>query len=234
MQFDPPLQRAILHRRYKRFLADVEIESGDIITIHCPNTGAMTGCAEPGSEVWYSTSNNPKRKYPHTWELTRTRENQWICVNTGQANHLLAEAIEQNMIPSLSGYSKLQREVKYAENSRVDIKLTGEDVSDTYIEIKSVTLLSNGQGYFPDAVSARGKKHLQALMQMKSEGNRAVLAYAILHSGIHSVLPAVHIDPEYAALIEQAKSKGVEVLEVVFQLNQDKIICTGSYLQNKP
>ncbi|RUO36205.1 DNA/RNA nuclease SfsA [Aliidiomarina shirensis] len=232
MQFDPPLQRAILHRRYKRFLADVEIKNGDIITIHCPNTGAMTGCAEPGSEVWYSTSANPKRKYPYTWELTHSKDDHWICVNTGQANSLVAEAIHNGIIPHLAGYEKLQREVKYAENSRVDIKLSGAGKADTYIEIKSVTLLSNNQGYFPDAVSARGKKHLHALMQMKAEGHRAILAYAILHSGIHSVLPAVHIDPEYADLVEQAKKAGVEVLEIVFQLNNEKITCVSSYLQN--
>lgn len=231
MQFDPPLQRAILHRRYKRFLADVEIESGEVVTIHCPNTGAMTGCAEPGSEVWYSTSANPKRKYPHTWELTHSQDKHWICVNTGQANYLVANAIEKKLIPQFAGYSKLQREVKYAENSRIDIKLSGENKPDTYVEIKSVTLLSEGQGYFPDAVSARGKKHLHALMQMKTEGHRAVLVYAVLHSGIHSVLPAVHIDPEYAELVAQAKATGVEVLEVNFQLSNTKITCSGSYLQ---
>ncbi|RUO20374.1 DNA/RNA nuclease SfsA [Aliidiomarina iranensis] len=231
MQFDPPLQRAILHRRYKRFLADVETEQGEIITIHCPNTGAMTGCAEPGSEVWFSTSDNPKRKYPNTWELTHTTDNHWICVNTGRANQLVSEALQQNALTPLVGYTTLKREVKYAENSRVDIKLTGGEIPDTYIEVKSVTLLADKQGYFPDAVSIRGRKHLQALIQMKEQGHRAVLAYAILHSGIHSVLPAVNIDPKYAELMQQAKQAGVKVLEVYFQVNEKEISCTGSYLQ---
>src|SRR5690554_664135 len=146
MQFNPPLQRGILLRRYKRFLADVELDNGDHITIHCPNTGAMTGCAEPGSEVWMSVSDNPKRKYTHTWELTHTQDGAWICVNTNRANSLVAEAIEQGLISSLADYASVQREVKYEENSRVDFYLSQHpERSDAYVEVKSVTLFDPRQ-----------------------------------------------------------------------------------------
>ncbi|MCD9472245.1 DNA/RNA nuclease SfsA [Photobacterium phosphoreum] len=214
MKFVPPLQAAILIKRYKRFLADIELSNNEIRTIHCANTGAMTGCADSGTTVWYSTSDNKKRKYPNSWELAHTEANDWICVNTIQANHLVKEAIEQQQIPELSGYDNLRTEVKYGtENSRIDLLLESQQRQPCYIEVKSVTLLANnGQGYFPDAVTTRGQKHLRELTQMAQQGSRAVLFFAVLHTGINKVNVAQHIDAEYAQLLQQAVSAGVEII----------------------
>lgn len=213
MHFDPPLQHAILIKRYKRFLADVVTPDGRELTLHCANTGAMTGCATPGDTVWYSTSDNPKRKYAHSWELTQTQAGSWICVNTLRANQVVREALEADTIPELSAYSKLTAEVKYgAENSRIDLMLQADNRSDCYIEVKSVTLLQHGCGFFPDAVTLRGQKHLRELQAMAEQGQRAVLFFAVLHSGIESVSPAHHIDPRYAELLTQVQQSGVEVM----------------------
>lgn len=213
MQFTPPLQSATLIKRYKRFLADVITPDGRELTLHCANTGAMTGCATPGDTVWYSTSDNLKRKYAHSWELSETQAGHWICVNTLRANQLVREAIEQQRIPELSGYSKLTAEVRYgAENSRIDLLLQAEKRPDCYIEVKSVTLLQHGCGYFPDAVTLRGQKHLRELQTMAEQGQRTVLFFAVLHSGIETVAPAHHIDPRYAELLAQVRQKGVEVI----------------------
>lgn len=214
MKFVPPLQAAILIKRYKRFLADIKLSNNEIRTIHCANTGAMTGCADSGTTVWYSTSDNKKRKYPNSWELAHTEANDWICVNTIQANHLVKEAIEQQRIPELSGYDNLRTEVKYGtENSRIDLLLESQQRQPCYIEVKSVTLLANnGQGYFPDAVTTRGQKHLRELTQMAQQGSRAVLFFAVLHTGINKVNVAQHIDAEYAQLLQQAVSAGVEII----------------------
>lgn len=214
MKFAPPLQAATLIRRYKRFLADIEFSDGEIRTIHCANTGAMTGCAEAGTIAWYSTSDNKKRKYPNSWELAQTTANDWICVNTIQANHLVKEAIEQQRIPELSGYDNLRTEVKYGtENSRIDLLLESENRSPCYIEVKSVTLLADkGQGYFPDTVTTRGQKHLRELTQMAQQGSRAILFFAVLHTGINHVAVATHIDPEYDRLLRQAIIAGVEII----------------------
>ncbi|OCA55655.1 DNA/RNA nuclease SfsA [Photorhabdus namnaonensis] len=213
MEFHPPLQSATLIRRYKRFLADVITPEGETLTIHCANTGAMTGCATPGDTVWYSTSDNPKRKYPNSWELTETRDGHWICVNTLRANDLVAEAIAQNAIPEFSEYKKISREVKYgAENSRIDLLLQAEQQVNCYIEVKSVTLLQENCGYFPDAVTTRGQKHLRELQHIAEQGQRAVLFFAVLHSGIRQVAAAAHIDHNYSSLLEQAQNSGVEVI----------------------
>lgn len=213
MKFSPPLQQATLIKRYKRFLADVTLPDGSVTTIHCANTGAMTGCAEPGNTVWYSTSDNPKRKYPCSWELAETAQGHTICVNTVQANRLVAEAINRDTVTELSGYSSLRTEVKYGkENSRIDILLQAEGKPDCYIEVKSVTLLDEDRGYFPDAVTTRGQKHLRELIDMAQSGNRAILFFAILHSGIENVSVAHHIDPDYFSLIQEAEKAGVEIL----------------------
>jgi len=208
------LKKATLIKRYKRFLADVLLENGDETTIHVANTGAMTGCAQPGDTVWYSTSDNPKRKYPFSWEITQTKNgNHFICVNTAQANHLVEEAIYAGTIKELQGYNTLKREVKYGqENSKIDIHLSDGQQADAYVEVKSVTLLADGKGYFPDAVTSRGQKHLRELMEIASSGKRAVLVFAVLHSGICSFSAAAHIDKKYAQLLESASQKGVEIL----------------------
>jgi sugar fermentation stimulation protein A len=225
MEFFPALQPARLIKRYKRFLADVVTSQGEALTIHCANTGAMTGCATPGDTVWYSTSASLTRKYPHSWELTETQQGHWICVNTLRANGLVREALTAALIPELCGYDTLLPEVKYgSENSRIDFLLQADNRSNCYIEVKSVTLLQQGKGYFPDAVTTRGQKHLRELMQIAQSGQRAVLFFAVLHSGIEDVSPARHIDARYAELLAQAQQSGVEILCYKAQLSPQGIV----------
>lgn len=224
MEFTPPLKHATLIQRYKRFLADVVTPEGETFTLHCPNTGAMTGCATPGDTVWYSTSENTKRKYPHTWELTQTQKGAFICVNTLRANTLAKEAIQANSIPELTGYNILKSEVKYGEeNSRIDIMLQADDRPNCYIEVKSVTLAENEFGYFPDAVTVRGQKHLRELMGVVASGERAVLLFTILHSAIEYFSPAHHIDAKYAQLLIEAQKQGVEILAYKAELSADNM-----------
>ena len=207
------LKPATLIKRYKRFLTDITLDNGNVTTIHCANTGAMTGCAEPGNTVWYSTSDNPKRKYPFSWEISVDGNNHHICVNTIRANQLIEEALLAEVIRPLNGFSTLKREVKYgSENSKIDFLLQYDHKPDAYIEVKSVTLLADGKGYFPDAVSTRGQKHLRELMHVAEQGDEAVLIFAVLHSGIKSVQPASHIDPTYAKLLAEAQANGVKII----------------------
>lgn len=209
------LQQATLLKRYKRFLVDVEQE-GKTFTIYCNNTGAMTGCAEPGFTALYSTSDNPKRKYQHTLEKTITANGHFVGVNTIKANDIVKQAIEQDLVPELKGYETLRTEVKYGEeNSRIDLLLSDSNKVDCYIEIKSTTLLldeDSGLGAFPDAKSTRGQKHLRELMTMKQQGNRSVLVFLVQHTGIKAVTAAQHIDPKYTDLIKEVLNQGVEIL----------------------
>ncbi len=217
MKFELPLQSGTLIRRYKRFLADIELADGRELTIHCPNTGSMLGCCEPGSRAWFLDSGNPSRKYPCTWELVETLEGDWICINTARANALVAEAIENRVIVELQGYSRLRREVRYGqESSRIDLCLDSPEHPEQpacYVEVKNVTLReSGGLGYFPDAVSLRGQKHLRELIHMTQQGYRAVLMFCVAHTGIERVRPADHIDPAYGRLLREAAAQGVEVM----------------------
>nr|WP_255775254.1 DNA/RNA nuclease SfsA [Microbulbifer sediminum] len=206
------MERGTLLRRYKRFLADIETESGDFLTIHCPNTGSMKNCWVENSPCWYSDSGNPKRKYRHTLEITTTPEQALAGVNTGRANGLVEEAIAAGIVTELQGYREVRREVRYgAENSRIDILLSGEP-GDCYVEVKNVTLAEGNRGFFPDAVSARGTKHLRELQKLVEDGTRAVLFYCVQHSGIESVAPARAIDPAYAEALDAAITAGVEVV----------------------
>ena len=224
MDFNPPLQSATLIQRYKRFLADVVTPEGETLTFHCPNTGAMTGCATPGDTVWYSTSTNLKRKYAHTWELTQTQQGAFICVNTQQANALTKEAILADRLPELTGYSSLKSEVKYgAERSRIDFLLQAEDRPNCYIEVTSVTLAGQQSGYFPDAVTLRGQKHLRELMSVAASGDRAVILFAVLHSAVEHFSPARHIDEQYARLLNDAQRQGVEILAYKAELSAKKM-----------
>lgn len=218
MKFAKPLQPATLIKRYKRFLADLRLANGTEFTAHCANTGKMTGCAEPDFNAFYSTSDNAKRKYPHSLELTQNQFQHLICVNTAMANKVVEESIQANFISELSGYQQLQSEVKYGqENSRIDFLLSDPNRPNCYVEVKSVTLLSQdapetGQGYFPDAQTLRGQKHIRELIEMVEQGHRAVLLFAVLHEGITQVSAAKHIDEKYAQLLTEAIAKGVEVL----------------------
>ncbi|MFA9499012.1 DNA/RNA nuclease SfsA [Mannheimia sp. E30BD] len=225
MQF-PPLSSGILLRRYKRFLADIQLANGEQITIHCPNTGAMTGCANVGDRVWFSTSDNPKRKYTHTWELTQTQTGDFICVNTLRANQLVQEALKNQWISELADYQHILPEQKYgSENSRVDFLLKSDRLQDCFVEVKSTTLLTeNGVGMFPDAKTERGQKHLRELTKIAGEGQQAVIFFAILHTGIDKFEVAKQIDPKYAALLENAQHQNVKVLtyKVEIQLENGK------------
>lgn len=213
-----PLVEAKLVRRYKRFLADVVLGNGELITVHCPNTGSMKNCIEEGAQVWLSRSDKPSRKYAYTWELIKTSRNHFIGVNTGKANQLVKNAILEGRIPEVSGYTELKPEKKYgSENSRIDLFLSAHAKKpDCYLEVKSVTLLetpvSRGIGYFPDSVSERGSKHLRELIQVVGQGYRAVLFYCVQHSGIREVRAAAHIDRVYADTLTKAVESGVEVL----------------------
>jgi sugar fermentation stimulation protein A len=227
MKFTPELESGVLIKRYKRFLADIMLPNGQAITIHCPNTGSMKNCLFPGEKVWFSTSDNPKRKYAHTWEIMQTDQQQLIGINTNRANALAEEAIHQQVITELQGYDRLKREVKYGnENSRIDILLTSQNRPECYIEVKSCTLLEGQEGYFPDAVTTRGQKHLRELSHMVALGHRAILLFVVQHSGITSVRPARHIDPQYADLLQQAVSNGVEVLAYKTQCSSQGSLIT--------
>ncbi len=216
ISFMPPLAQGTLIKRYKRFLANIAVNQGstnevDELTIHCPNTGAMTGCAEPGYQVYYSQSTNSKRKYPHTWELSLTNDGHWIVVNTQRANQLLAKQLATGTLSGLPPFNRVISEIKFG-NSRLDFGLLTDEQHIHYVEVKSVTLNDQGNGYFPDAVSLRGQKHLQELMSIVEQGGSATLFFAVMHSGIERVAAAKHVDPEYARLLTLAAQKGVQII----------------------
>ncbi|MCY7296780.1 DNA/RNA nuclease SfsA [Alteromonas sp. a30] len=224
MQFEGKLLQGTLISRYKRFFADVELDNGEVVTAHCPNTGAMTGCAIPGSRVYLSGHNNPKRKLKFTWELVVNAQGEWIGVNTGKANKIVEEAILEGKIPDLAKYEQVSREVRYGqENSRIDLLLQGANQKDCFIEVKSVTLKQDGLGYFPDAVTARGQKHLRELASIAHEGSRSILFFCVQHSGIQEVNIAEHIDPKYAVLIQEAVASGVEIVAWQCAMTPEKI-----------
>jgi len=211
------LVHARLIKRYKRFLADVRLDNDEVITAHCPNTGSMKNCVEENAEIWLSDSDNPKRKYRYTWEYLMTSRGHYIGVNAGKANQLVQSAIRDDLIEPLAGYETIRPEVKYGdENSRIDLLLQDSKRRDCYVEVKSVTLLedppSRGIGYFPDAVSQRGAKHIRELIKMSQSDARSVLFFCVQHTGIQEVRPADHIDREYGKLLREALDNGVEVL----------------------
>lgn len=220
MQFDPPLQSGILIRRYKRFLADVRLADGSEITVHCPNTGSMKNCADPGSRVWFSDSGNDKRKHRHTWELVQMQDGAIVGINTGRANALVLEVLQSGIIDALSGYETIRSEVKYgSENSRIDLLLEADGRPSCFVEVKSVTLREGTVGFFPDAVTERGRKHLRELINVVEQGQRAVLFFCVQHTGVSVVKPADHIDPAYGKQLREAAESGVEVLAWRWQLS---------------
>ena len=214
MQFEPPLEQGRLRKRYKRFLADIETASGEQLTIHCPNTGSMFNCMQEGGVVWFSRSHDPKRKLPGTWELSETPQGRLACVNTARANGLVEEALHAGVIAELNGFTGVRREVPYGEErSRIDFRLDYPS-GPAYVEVKSVTLgfADSPVAAFPDAVTARGAKHLRELATLARNGVRAVQLYCVNLSGIDAVRPALEIDPGYAAALREAQAAGVEVL----------------------
>nr|VFK18348.1 MAG: sugar fermentation stimulation protein A [Candidatus Kentron sp. LPFa] len=212
MQFSEPLLSGHLIRRYKRFLADCVLADGAVVTAHCPNTGAMSGCMAPGSQVWLSRSDNPKRKYPLTWEIARVGANTLVGINTARANPLVVEAIESGRIPALRGYERIRREVRFGrEGSRVDILLERDGSRPCYVEVKNVTAaLPEGIALFPDAVTARGTRHLRELAYMVEKGARCVVFFCVQRSDVQEVRPADDIDPAYGQALRAALAQGVE------------------------
>ncbi|MCK9503643.1 MAG: DNA/RNA nuclease SfsA [Porticoccaceae bacterium] len=227
MEFDPPLVEAVILKRYKRFLADVRLASGEIITVHCPNTGSMKHCVVAETPCWFSLSDNPKRKLPGTLELTTTTLGFIAGVNTARPNQLVREAIESEAVKELRGYDRMRSEVKYGdENSRIDLLLEN-DRQQCFVEVKNVTLEnSGGLISFPDAVTSRGAKHLRELMAMVAQGHRAVLFFCVQHSGAQQVTVAADIDPLYAETLKQALAAGVEVLAYGCRLSPTEIAVT--------
>lgn len=230
MIIEPALFPATLLRRYKRFLADVELENGDILTVHTPNTGSMLGLSESGMRVWLRDTQNPKRKYQFSWEMTEPTPGNLVGVHTGIVNQLVTEAIKSNRIPELSGYDSIQQERPYGrENSRIDLLLSGQDRSNCYVEIKNVTAIDEtGYAIFPDAVSIRGQKHLRELMDVVEQGDRALMFFCIQRHDCHGFRPAAEIDPDYAALLGKAYQHGVEILAYQTSISPASIEITDS------
>ncbi len=215
MIFNEPLVRGTLIRRYQRFLADVQLESGEEVVVHCPNSGSMLSVDAPGSEVWVSPARNPERKLRYSWELIRVGETL-VGINTSRPNQLVADAVVSGQIPELAGYSTIHREVKYGRNSRIDLLLEGGDRSRCFVEVKNVTL-KRGEGEdvpveFPDSVTDRGKKHLAELAHSVREGARATMVFLAQRADAKRFVIAEDIDPGYAIGLRDAVAAGVEVL----------------------
>ncbi len=225
----PPLLEGILIKRYKRFLADIQLHSGEIITAHCPNTGPMTGVCTPGSLVQVSVSNNPKRKLPYTWEMIQVNQT-WVGINTALPNQVIKLALNQGLFPDLTHkYDKVRSEVPYGENkkSRVDFVLTSQgEQPDIYIEVKNTTLSVGNLALFPDTVTTRGQKHLRELMAILPEA-KAVMLYFINRSDCLYFSPGDQLDPVYGQLLREAVAKGISVLPYRFEINPQGISYLG-------
>ena len=207
----PPLLEGVLLRRYKRFLADIRLPSGTTITAHCPNSGRMTGCAEPERPVFVSRHDSPRRKLKYTWELI-DMPTSLVGVNTQVPNRLVAAGAEAGTIPELVGYPLVRREVRVADHSRLDVLLESPDRRPCYVEVKNCTLVEDGVAMFPDAVTTRGRKHLHVLEDLHRQGNRSVLFLLVQRMDAGSFAPAGHIDPTYANALGRAAAAGVEVI----------------------
>lgn len=232
MEFTTQLIKGVLIRRHSRFLADIELESGEFITAHTSNTGSMLGCKEPGSTVWLSQSDNSKRKYPYTWEIIEVRSNRGtvpVGINTMRSNALVKEAIIKGKIPALQGYKQIRSEVKYGmENSRIDLLLENPEqdsgkISPCYVEVKNVTLVEDNIAYFPDAVSSRGTKHLRELAEVVRQGGRAVIFYCVQRADAEEFRAADKIDPEYGRQLRESMKIGVEPIAYLAKVSEKSI-----------
>jgi sugar fermentation stimulation protein A len=216
MKFGAPLISATLVRRYKRFLADVVLPTGETITVHCANPGAMTGLNAPGARVWLSKSANSKRKLAHSWELIETDFGtgaELVGINTGLPNSLVAEAIADGRIAELTGYGTARREVKYGKASRVDFLLEQPGRPPCYLEVKNVHLMRHpGLAEFPDAVTKRGARHLVELSDMVGSGARAVMLFVVQIGSAERFSLARDIDPAYGEAFDKARAAGVEAI----------------------
>ena len=216
----PELISGILIKRYKRFLADVKLSDGKNVTAHCPNTGSMKGCCEPGSPVYLSYHDNPKRKLKYTWELIEM-PTSLVGVNTLIPNRLVFESVKAGMVPELSGYERVDREVKVSAHSRIDMALAAAGRRRCFVEIKNCTLVDSRIALFPDAVTSRGLKHITELQTLVEAGFRGVMFYFIQRMDADIFKPADHIDPEYGKGLRRAVKGGLEMLayDVAIDLN---------------
>ncbi len=206
----PKLCKGRLMKRYKRFLADVTLESGEMVTAHCSNSGRMTGCNQPGQPVYLTFHDNPKRKLKYTWEMIEM-PTSLVGVNTLVPNRLVAKALESGQVRELAAYDQVATEVRVNQNSRLDLKLTGDGLPDVFVEIKNCTLVEDGCARFPDAPTTRGQKHLNELAKLKADGARAVIFFLVQRTDADRFSPADDIDPEYGRILRRVVKKGVEI-----------------------
>jgi len=216
------LTQGVLLKRYKRFLIDVRLRNGHIITAHCPNTGSMKTCSEPGRTVYLSLHKNPKRKYKYTWEII-DMPGSLVGVNTMVPNKLVKEAATRGKIKGLEEYSRVRSEVVVSDHSRLDLLLETDSGERCYIEIKNTTLVQEGAAYFPDAVTIRGRKHLEELARLAKIGHRAVILFLIQRMDAVSFSPADHLDPDYGRMLRRVAKEGVEILPCDVSLDLDRI-----------
>jgi sugar fermentation stimulation protein A len=234
----PTLISGRLIKRYKRFLADIELETGEIITAHCPNTGLMTGICTPNSLVQVSKSDNPKRKLPYTWEMIQVNST-WVGTNTAIPNRIIKLALEKQLLPELaSKYSNIYAEVPYGQNnqSRIDFLLTGDDDQPPiYVEVKSVTLSRDNIALFPDTVTTRGQRHLRELTALIPQA-KPVMLYFINRSDCDTFAPSDRCDLKYSQLLREAVTKGVQVLPYRFEITPQGISYLGlaDFLPQEP
>ena len=220
MIFDQKLISGILIRRYKRFLADVELTDGSVVITHCTNSGSMKSCLKEGAPVFLSPAKDPKRKTRFTWEMIYMNNN-WIGINTNIPNLLAYNAVTNGSIEKLKGYTFIKREVTF-DDSRFDIYATNE-TEKCFIEVKNVTYKEGKYALFPDSVTTRGKKHLETLMKVKQQGMRAVMLYVIQRTDVEVFAPASQIDPNYTRSLIKAYNNGVEIIPVIAQVTPEKI-----------
>ncbi|WP_342642248.1 DNA/RNA nuclease SfsA [Rhodoligotrophos ferricapiens] len=227
MKLPSPLLRGRLIRRYKRFLADVALDTGEIVTAHCANPGSMMGLVEPGAVVWLAKSEDPRRKLAYSWHLLEL-EGQFtarVGINTASPNQIAFEAIAAGLIPELGGYDTIRREVRYGRNSRVDLLLTGRQLPPCYVEVKNVHLSRQaGLAEFPDCVTARGAKHLAELADRVAEGDRAVMLFIVQPDYCDRFALAADLDPAYARQFGAAQAAGVECLIYACKIGLDEIV----------
>ena len=225
MRFPSPLVLGTLIKRYKRFLADVRLDNGEIITAHCPNTGTMLSCSAPGSRVGLSIADNPHRKYRFTLEIVKDNST-WVGVNTARTNKLVAESLRQGQIAEFTDIEVIKTEIKTSVHTRLDLQLLhGENACSptTYIEVKSCSLAVDGWAMFPDAVTARGTKHLQELMRLNDLGHSSCIFFLVQRTDAHRFCPAVHIDVRYGEVLQQAAAAGVMVLAYQAEISPQEI-----------
>jgi sugar fermentation stimulation protein A len=217
----PELTPGTLVKRYKRFLADVRLNSDDLVTAHCANSGSMKECAEPGRPVYLSFHDNPKRKLKYTWEMIKM-PTSLVGVNTMVPNRLVKKSIEKGLVEQLRGYENVKAEVKVSDKSRLDLMLTKGKKEKCFVEIKNCTLVKDGLASFPDAVTIRGRKHLVELQRLAKEGNRSIIFFLVQRMDAKAFSSADNIDPAYGKELRKAKNSGVEIIvyDVIIDLSE--------------